>query len=88
MVLNPTVLIPTPLELPVGMIIGVTGFIPVVFFRIVTFESPNVYCKSISLTYSLVSPSNTNNVGATAYPFPTEEIPMDPIDAKDFIFIT
>ena len=41
-VLNPTVLIPTPLELPVGIIIGVTGLIPVVFYSIVTFESPNV----------------------------------------------
>ena len=87
-VLNPTVLIPTPLELPVGIIIGLTGLIPVVLLRILTWESPNVYCKSISLTCFLVSPSNNNKVGATAYPFPTEAIPIDPIDAKDFICIT
>ena len=33
-VLNPTVLIPTPLELPVGIMIGLTGLIPVVLLRI------------------------------------------------------
>jgi len=87
-VLNPTVLIPTPLEFPVGIISGVTGFIPVVFFKIVTLESPKVYCNFISLSCLPVSPSNTNNVGATAYPFPTEAIPIEPIDAKEFICIT
>ena len=44
-VLNPTVLIPTPLEFPVGIISGVTGFIPVVFLRILTWESPKVYLQ-------------------------------------------
>ena len=56
-------------------------------FPIKVLINPSIYFKSISLTCFLVSPSNIINVGATAYPFPTEAIPMDPMDAKELIFI-
>jgi len=36
-----------------------------------------VYSSLISLSLSLVIPSNTKSVGATAYPLPTEVIPID-----------
>ena len=39
-VLNPTVLIPTPLLFDVGIILGRTLLIPKVFLKMVTLESP------------------------------------------------
>ena len=50
--------------------------------RIVTLESPRVYLSSISSSNSLVTPSKTLSVGATAYPLPTELIPIDLIFAN------
>ena len=47
-VLNPTVLIPTPFVFSVGIIIGGTLLIPLDGWRIVTFESPRVYLSLIS----------------------------------------
>ena len=65
-VLNPTVLIPTPFVFSVGIIIGGTLLIPLDGWRIDTVGSPRVYLSSISLSRILVIPSNTSNVGATA----------------------
>jgi len=81
-VLNPTVLIPTPLVLSVGIIIGGTLLRPLDSSRILTFESPKVYLRTISSSNFLVIPSNTLSVGATEYPLPTEDIPTDLITAR------
>ena len=56
-VLNPTVLIPTPLEFLRGITVGGASWIPKVFFKISTFGLPNVYLKSRSKTGLLVNPS-------------------------------
>ena len=53
--------------------------------RIVTVESPRVYLSSIFLSNSLVTPSKTLSVGATAYPLPTELIPIVVIRASSSI---
>ena len=49
-VLKTTVLIPTPALLCVGMIVGVTLLIPLVFFKISTLDSPRVTFRSTSVT--------------------------------------
>ena len=81
-VLNPTVWIPTPFVFCVGIIVGGTLLIPLDSLRIVTLESPSVYSSLISLSSILVTPSNTKSVGATAYPLPTEDIPIKSIFAN------
>ena len=58
------VLIPIPLILAVGIMVGVTAFIPNVFFRMVTWESPSSYSMSTSLTCAPVNPSITTRFGA------------------------
>ena len=81
-VLNPTVWIPTPLVLLTGRIVGGTLLIPLDSLRIVTLESPSLYSSLISSSLLLVTPSNTKSVGATAYPLPTEDIPIELILAN------
>ena len=63
-VLNPTVLIPTPFEFLRGITVGGASWIPNVFFKISTFGLPNVYLKSRSKTGLLVNPSITKSSGA------------------------
>ena len=82
MVLNPTVLIPTPLLLWIGRMVGVVLLIPKVFFRIVTWESPRLYFRSTSSITFLVFPSRTLSWGADEYPLPPEVIPINSNDAN------
>ena len=86
-VLNPTVWIPTPLVLSVGRIVGRILLIPLDSLRMVTWESPRVYSSLISSSLLLVTPSNIKRVGATAYPLPTDAIPIDWIFANLSIVI-
>ena len=74
--------IPTPLVLLTGRIVGRTLLIPLDSLRIVTLESPSLYSSLISLSWIFVTPSNTKSVGATAYPLPTEAIPIEFIFAN------
>ena len=65
-----------------GRITGGTLLIPLDSLRIVTLESPSLYSSLISSSLLLVTPSNTKSVGATAYPLPTEDIPIELILAN------
>ena len=81
-------LIPTPAPLSVGMIVGVTLLIPLVFLRISTLDFPGVTLKSTSEITFLVLPSTTTNLGDTINPLLKDVIPTDSKDAREFIFIT
>ena len=85
--LKTTVLIPTPAPLCVGMIVGVTLFIPLVFFRISTLNSPRVTFKLTSVTSLPVLPSNTISLGGTENPLPNDVMPTISNDAKESILI-
>ena len=61
---------------------GGTLLIPLDSLRIVTLESPSLYSSLISSSLLLVTPSNTKSVGATAYPLPTDAIPIEIILAN------
>ena len=65
-----------------GRITGGTLLIPLDSLRIVTLESPSLYSSLISSSLLSVTPSNTKSVGATAYPLPTEVIPIELILAN------
>ena len=65
-----------------GIISGGILLIPLDSLRIVTLESPSLYSSLISSSRTLVTPSNTKSVGATAYPLPTEAIPIESIFAN------
>ena len=58
-------LIPTPLLLLIGTILGVTLYIPNVFLLILTSLSPILYSISTSLTILFVYPSKTIRSGGT-----------------------
>ena len=55
---------------------------PLDAWRIDTFASPSVYLRIMSVSNILVTPSNTSKSGATPYPLPTEDIPIDLITAS------
>ena len=86
-VLKPTVLIPTPLLLFIGRIVGVELLIPPVLLKIVTLESPREYPILKSFICSPVFPSNTIKSGAYEYPLPIEVILILPILAYESTFI-
>ena len=86
-VLNPTVLIPTPLEFLIGRIDGVELLIPLVLLRIVTLESPREYLAEISVIWSPVFPSKNSKSGADEYPLPPDVISMKSIFAKESTLI-
>ena len=67
---------------------GVTLVIPLVFWRISTFDSPGVTLKSTSGTTLPVFPSRTTNFGDTKNPLPNDVIPIDSKDARESILIT
>ena len=73
-VLNPTVLIPTPLLFFTGNTVGVALLIPLVLLKIVTLESPKAYLVEISVIWFPVFPSKKSNSGAELYPLPPETI--------------
>ena len=86
-VLNPTVLIPTPLVFLIGNTDGVELLIPLVLLKIVTVESPREYLVERSVISLPVFPSKNIKSGAEEYPLPPEVIVIFSILAKESTLI-
>jgi hypothetical protein len=52
-----------PLELPIGIIVGVDSFKDSVFSKISTISFSGLYLRSISVIGFLVTPSKTTKLG-------------------------
>ena len=78
--------IPTPAPLWVGINVGSTLLIPLVFFRISTVGDPGVTFRSTSETSFSVLPSRTTSFGGIENPFPKDVTPIESKTAKGSTF--